>query len=401
MDIYALVGEHFFYSLCARFRNTTLVGTLCLLIVSCGNGLTNESSCNDFYKDGINFSLNIAGGHKRFFLESGQKKTQNFSVSATITKVSDQTINRTIVCKPSWIFDTDGIVTVNPLPNFQGDFVLAPTEQTSGANALGSIVKITAKVFGTGSPVQGNIWAVVTNEGESNEGLSNNGPPGAHELANRTATIGSLSQDDPVDWFLLKVSARKAYQIKLNTPNQDSTGLEIQGSVYQIKTTKSAIKPRVVNEDILEFIPNAMNTIRVNNSDNELVLYVKIEPKDISTTINEDPIAYKLIPVVSDPTAGSFRPIAFDDTFSNVKIDIADQELDVLKNDDDKDGNLSLGTLTITRGPVSNKATATVKDGKILYSPNVGFQGGDVLFYTVKDNVDNISNEAIVLITVK
>jgi hypothetical protein len=399
----AFVCEYPIRLLRVSIKNAALVGALCLVMVSCGNSVTNESNCDEFYRDGIEFSLALGGGHKRFFFEAGRQDSQIFSVSTTIKKVSDSTKSLTIICKPSFSFNQDNIVTVVPnlSPDFQGDFVLAPTKQSSLANANGSIVKITAKVVGAGTPVQESIWAVVTSEGEPN-----NGPPGAHPLANFTKlnlipTIGSLAHDDPVDWFLLKVSPRKSYLITLNTPNLDSSTIEIQGGVYQIKTAKSAIKPRAVNEDSLELIPNAINTIRVNNTNSELVLFVKIEPKDILKLVNQDPVAYELQPVIFSDPPENFPPLAVDDTFANIKIDTANQELDVLKNDNDPENSLSPGTLAITRGPMSGKATATVKDGKILYSPSTGFQGGDVLFYTIRDNFNDISNEAIVLITVK
>jgi hypothetical protein len=278
-------------SLAARARNTALMGLFGALVVACANGLSSGSSCSDFYRDGIKFTLNVGDTtHKRFFFEAGQNVTQGFPVSGIIEKILDSSIKpKTIVCKPSWSSNPEGIVTVtpNPAPNAEGEFLLAPTEQISKSDAKGAVVKITGKVFGAGAPAQDNIWAVVTNEAEPNDG-----PPGAHALTGSVPTVGGLSQDDPVDWHVLKIGPRKTYQIKLASPDLDSAPLEIQGNLYQAKAT-IAINI-AVNEEDLEVIQNGINTIRINNTDTELTVYVKVQPKDGSALSGQDPLAYQL-----------------------------------------------------------------------------------------------------------
>ena len=302
---------------------------------------------------------------------------------------------KTIVCQPSWSSAPEGIVTVtpNPAPNAEGEFLLALTEQAKQSKQ-GSIVKITGKVFGAGAPAQDNIWVVVTNDAEPNDG-----PPGAHSLPGlSTETMGELSQEDPVDWHVLKVGPRKAYNINLVSLDLGSAPLELQGSLYRSKTTVA------VNEEELELIQNGINvTSRTNSSDKELMVYIKIQPKDGVTLAGQGPVAYRLKSYVYVPSVGNTPPKATDDSFVLKAADGANQSLDVLENDSDPGGNLSKTTLAIMSDPLNGTASVKVENGigKILYSPNAGFKGKDVLYYSVKDNLDETSNEAKVLITVE
>jgi hypothetical protein len=384
-------------SLSARVRNFALVGLSGALVVSCANGLSSGSNCSDFYRDGIKFILNVGEtAQKRFFFKAGQNTTQGFPVSGIIEKILDSSIKpKTIVCKPSWSSAPEGIVTVtpNPAPNAEGEFLLALTEQARQSKQ-GSIVKITGKVFGAGVPAQDNIWAVVTNDAEPNDG-----PPGANSLPGLTTeTFGELSQEDPLDWHVFKVGPRKAYQINLVSLDLGSAPLEIQGNLYRSKTTLAA------NEEELELIQNGINaTIRTNSSAKELTVYVKIQPKDGVTLAGQGPIAYQLKSNVYVPTVGNTQPMATDDSFVLKAADGDNQPLDVLKNDSDPGGSLSKTTLAITSDPLNGTASVKVENGigQILYSPNAGFKGKDVLYYSVKDNLDETSNEAKVLITVE
>lgn len=94
--------------------------------------------------------------------------------------------------------------------------------------------------------------------------------------------------------------------------------------------------------------------------------------------------------------APSGTPVASDDsatTGKNIKATI-----DVLANDTDSDGTLDNGTITIVDTP--DHGTATISDGKIVYTPTKGYVGTDSFTYTVKDNDGNVSNEAIVNVDV-
>ncbi|MFK8696196.1 Ig-like domain-containing protein, partial [Proteus mirabilis] len=72
--------------------------------------------------------------------------------------------------------------------------------------------------------------------------------------------------------------------------------------------------------------------------------------------------------------------------------------IDVLANDSDLDKDIDPSTLMITSN--GNKGTATIVDGKLVYTPNAGEVGTDTVTYIVQDKNGNVSNEASVIITI-
>ena len=89
-------------------------------------------------------------------------------------------------------------------------------------------------------------------------------------------------------------------------------------------------------------------------------------------------------------------PVADDDkaaTKESVPVTV-----DVLSNDKDLDGDIDPSKLTIiTNG---SKGTATIVDGKLVYTPNAGEVGTDTITYQVFDKNGNVSNEATVTIEI-
>ncbi|MBS0933556.1 tandem-95 repeat protein [Providencia sp. JGM172] len=89
-------------------------------------------------------------------------------------------------------------------------------------------------------------------------------------------------------------------------------------------------------------------------------------------------------------------PVAVDDkatTKESVPVTI-----DVLANDTDLDKDIDPSTLVIkTNG---SKGTATIVDGKLVYTPNTGEVGTDTITYQVFDKNGNVSNEATVTINI-
>ncbi len=73
--------------------------------------------------------------------------------------------------------------------------------------------------------------------------------------------------------------------------------------------------------------------------------------------------------------------------------------IDVVSNDVDPDGELDFATVTIVNQPANGVAIA-MGDGRISYTPNVGFDGVDTFTYTVADYDGVTSNEATVTVTV-
>lgn len=74
-------------------------------------------------------------------------------------------------------------------------------------------------------------------------------------------------------------------------------------------------------------------------------------------------------------------------------------EINVLVNDTDADGNINPETLEIVLAPSHGTAVITV-DHKILYTPETGYTGEDLFVYRVKDNWNEPSNSASIVITI-
>lgn len=74
--------------------------------------------------------------------------------------------------------------------------------------------------------------------------------------------------------------------------------------------------------------------------------------------------------------------------------------VDVLANDYDIDGVLEGGTLTITGQPSNGTAWADAALGGISYLGDPGFVGTETVTYTVKDDDRDVSNEAILTLTI-
>jgi len=77
-------------------------------------------------------------------------------------------------------------------------------------------------------------------------------------------------------------------------------------------------------------------------------------------------------------------PVANDDTASTIK-NIA-VVVDVLSNDSDPDGTLNPSTVTIESGPSHGTTNINPSDGKITYTPSLGYTGTDSFVYKVCDN---------------
>ncbi|WP_199908619.1 Ig-like domain-containing protein, partial [Providencia alcalifaciens] len=89
-------------------------------------------------------------------------------------------------------------------------------------------------------------------------------------------------------------------------------------------------------------------------------------------------------------------PVAVDDTAATKES--VPVTIDVLANDTDLDKDIDPSTLVIkTNG---SKGTATIVDGKLVYTPNAGEVGTDTITYQVFDKNGNVSNEATVTINI-
>lgn len=75
------------------------------------------------------------------------------------------------------------------------------------------------------------------------------------------------------------------------------------------------------------------------------------------------------------------------------------QFLDVLLNDSDVDSQINAATITVTSLPAFGTVVVN-QTGVIQYTPGGGFRGVDTFRYTVQDTAGNVSNEAVVTVTV-
>lgn len=107
---------------------------------------------------------------------------------------------------------------------------------------------------------------------------------------------------------------------------------------------------------------------------------------------------------VSQPATVTIRvdgvddaPVANDDSFSVGVGRVLD--LAVLANDTDVDSTLDPQSISITAQPAFGSVTV-IDTGVVRYTPDPGFRGADTFRYTVRDSAGNVSNEAIVSVTV-
>jgi len=101
-------------------------------------------------------------------------------------------------------------------------------------------------------------------------------------------------------------------------------------------------------------------------------------------------------------TINNATPIAVDD--NNKVIDITVETsitVDVVSNDTDSDGTVDVSTVVVVGGPSNGIVAPPTSSGEIIYTPTVGYIGGDAVTYTVLDNDGDVSNIATLNINVK
>jgi hypothetical protein len=96
--------------------------------------------------------------------------------------------------------------------------------------------------------------------------------------------------------------------------------------------------------------------------------------------------------------AANQAPVAVDD-YADVDAGVANV-VNVLTNDTDPDGSLSLSGLTIVTNPSHGTVTVDTSAGHLLYTPAAGYVGSDAFAYNVTDADGAASNVANVALTV-
>ena len=107
--------------------------------------------------------------------------------------------------------------------------------------------------------------------------------------------------------------------------------------------------------------------------------------------------AYGVTKIMNSVIVGNIPPVANDD--AAVTNEYAPVDIDVVVNDTVSDGYIDTATVVIASNP-ANGAAESNSDGTVTYTPDAGFAGTDSFTYTVLDNEEAISNEAIVTVAV-
>ncbi|RFM31359.1 Ig-like domain-containing protein, partial [Chitinophaga silvisoli] len=73
--------------------------------------------------------------------------------------------------------------------------------------------------------------------------------------------------------------------------------------------------------------------------------------------------------------------------------------INVISNDTDVDGTVVASSVSIVNQP-ANGSVSVAANGVVTYTPNANYNGSDVFSYTVRDNLNTVSNTATVSITI-
>jgi hypothetical protein len=265
-----------------------------LLVSACGR-LSPTGSCSSFYREGVSFALNLGdANNKKFAFDMKATVLPKIVVTGTIKSEKDTTKIRSLPCEPDWTIEPEGVVKVerNAAALDTGEYILMPGQRAG-------IAKVTGVVTGEGEPATATLWAIVTSEQEPN-----NGPAGAHPLAEKTT--GALSQRLDTDWFFVRVPANKAYQISLELfPSLDAT--TVSGTLCRIRApaTPPLLSPSSVNEDDLNCeVQKEINTTYFNETGTDLLIFVKIAAAAAADLVT-NPEAYQLEAAVFDSPVGN------------------------------------------------------------------------------------------------
>ena len=109
---------------------------------------------------------------------------------------------------------------------------------------------------------------------------------------------------------------------------------------------------------------------------------IKVNMTATSSNLVSDPFQVSI-----DVTAVNDLPTAIADSVT-VTQDSSNNEIDVLTNDSDIDGD----TITIKTVITSGNGTATIVNNKVNYTPAAGFSGAETISYTIEDSAGGSAN---------
>ena len=125
------------------------------------------------------------------------------------------------------------------------------------------------------------------------------------------------------------------------------------------------------------------------------VMYLSF-PVEAASVADMTKVFEKFIGTLDFTPASPEAPIANNDV-AETTIDNA-VVIDVLANDTDANRDIDINTLVVEAQP--SNGSAIIENGKIRYTPNVGYQGNDLFTYSIKDGQPAVSNIATVNISV-
>lgn len=137
----------------------------------------------------------------------------------------------------------------------------------------------------------------------------------------------------------------------------------------------------ITENQTVEYTPN------LNYFGTDFFFYNILDSKDGAAT---GKVTITINPV-NDP------PVAMED--SSATNEIQEVTIDIVSNDYDVDGSVIPSTIAVVDSTENGELTVN-DNGTVTYDPNKDFVGSDTLIYTVKDNDDDISNQALVKIVV-
>ena len=102
---------------------------------------------------------------------------------------------------------------------------------------------------------------------------------------------------------------------------------------------------------------------------------------------------------VSITVVSNKAPVAANDSASTRRNTAA--TIYVTANDKDSDGSINPATVSIVTAPNKGGTAVPNANGTVSYKPKLNFRGTEVFYYTVKDNLGQVSNTARVTVSVR
>jgi uncharacterized repeat protein (TIGR01451 family) len=312
-----------------------------------------------------------------------QTFTRNSPSSLTVTKTKTSpatgpfTINNNIVYNIA-VANT-GTVNITTLPLYDIfstsclQFISASPAQTSVSG--GTVTWANLGTLAPGATV--NVSVTMKVIGNCNPAANTATVSGAIDVNGSTVTSGTFSStinitiDEPPislnDEFCVSTTTNLNVLANDSDPDNDLTTVTIVTAPPAGKGTTT------VNPDkTIQFIPSGSLV------DDELVSFTYRVCDNTSPTVYCDTATVTLyFSNFNDPPA-----LVNDVAATTVNLPTT---ISVLTNDNDVDGNLNIGTLTITANPSYGAATVN-PDGTVYYVPNPGFTGTDQFTYQIFDD---------------